>query len=304
MKNESFKSKMPDLDKIDPSESELTIVVRNLNPEKEQVVELFGALRENTKNQPIQIDIEGGNYDTLRKWLISNAILIHGAKVGVSQKEQLSQNIEVFDYSPFKELPHSRIICLLSWASYGFMQNWKFDQLKMPNLYLLISAGTTLRFTLLPDTAITFTFYIKKRTNIGNLLMNGNMVCKRNEPVNWAASSNFMQVEPDSFFVNKIDMIIENLKIGTEKEELIKMLERTKQQGYELRKENQHLIDTEASLIGYIPYQTCPVCSGQGTVSRPPYIAGDVHEWTSSGTPVYPCTVCKGEGVIPMKPIE
>jgi len=313
VKNATFKSKMPDLDKIDPMEGELTIVVKNLDEEKERVVELFGALKETIQKPPVQIEVVGGDYNMLRKWLVSNAFLIYGAIVGVSQKKQFSQNIEVSGYSPFKkQLQQDYPICLPTWASYDFMQNWTvFDKLQMPNLYLLISAGTELRFTLLPDTTITFTFYIKKRTNIRNLLMNGNMVCERNEPVEWAsscrASSNFMQVVPDSSFVTTIDMIIENLKMGTDPEELIKMLERTKEQAYELRKENPQAVDpvtVQPSVIACIPYQTCPVCVGQGTVSRPPYIAGDSHEWSSSSSGGFPCPVCHGAGVIPMKPIE
>lgn len=48
-----------------------------------------------------------------------------------------------------------------------------------------------------------------------------------------------------------------------------------------------------------IPYQCCPKCNGQGTVSKPPYIAGDVYEWSSSSA-VFPCDVCNGAKIIPM----
>ena len=46
-----------------------------------------------------------------------------------------------------------------------------------------------------------------------------------------------------------------------------------------------------------IPYQKCPKCDGQGSVSKPPNIAGDVHEWVSSKT-IYTCNVCKGKMII------
>lgn len=49
----------------------------------------------------------------------------------------------------------------------------------------------------------------------------------------------------------------------------------------------------------YIPYQLCPKCEGQGIVSRPPWIAGDVYEWSSSATS-FTCDVCNGAKIIPM----
>jgi hypothetical protein len=44
-----------------------------------------------------------------------------------------------------------------------------------------------------------------------------------------------------------------------------------------------------------IPHK-CPVCDGTGLVSKPPGIAGDVMEWTSSSVN-HPCRRCK-DGII------
>ena len=47
-----------------------------------------------------------------------------------------------------------------------------------------------------------------------------------------------------------------------------------------------------------VPF-ACPVCHGQGTVSRPPYIAGDMPFWSGSTTnDSYPCRACDGTGII------
>lgn len=43
--------------------------------------------------------------------------------------------------------------------------------------------------------------------------------------------------------------------------------------------------------------QLCPKCNGQGIVSKPPWVAGDVHQWTSSATS-FTCDVCNGAKVI------
>jgi DnaJ-class molecular chaperone len=43
--------------------------------------------------------------------------------------------------------------------------------------------------------------------------------------------------------------------------------------------------------------QLCPKCNGQGIVSRPPWVPGDVAQWSSPATS-YPCDVCKGLKII------
>lgn len=43
----------------------------------------------------------------------------------------------------------------------------------------------------------------------------------------------------------------------------------------------------------------CPLCSGQKTVSKPPYIAGDINTWVSYGTgDLYQCPTCNGRGYV------
>ena len=44
-------------------------------------------------------------------------------------------------------------------------------------------------------------------------------------------------------------------------------------------------------------YQLCPKCNGQGTVSKPPYVAGDVNHWASSSS-AFQCDVCNGNKII------
>ena len=44
-------------------------------------------------------------------------------------------------------------------------------------------------------------------------------------------------------------------------------------------------------------YQLCPKCNGQGTLSKPPYIPGDVYQWTTSQAS-FTCDVCNGSKVL------
>ena len=52
---------------------------------------------------------------------------------------------------------------------------------------------------------------------------------------------------------------------------------------------------TEPQDEGY--WQLCPKCNGQGTVSKPPYVPGDVNEWSSTSS-VHTCDVCNGAKII------
>ena len=44
-------------------------------------------------------------------------------------------------------------------------------------------------------------------------------------------------------------------------------------------------------------YQKCPKCDGQGVVSKPPYVPGDVSMWSATCT-TFTCDVCTGTKVL------
>lgn len=44
--------------------------------------------------------------------------------------------------------------------------------------------------------------------------------------------------------------------------------------------------------------QACPVCQGTGLVSRPPWVAGDQAQWSSTSCGPWPCRACSGAGVL------
>jgi hypothetical protein len=48
-------------------------------------------------------------------------------------------------------------------------------------------------------------------------------------------------------------------------------------------------------------WQKCPKCDGQGIVSKPPWIAGDVYEWSDT-VGQHQCNVCNGLMIIPSSP--
>lgn len=46
-----------------------------------------------------------------------------------------------------------------------------------------------------------------------------------------------------------------------------------------------------------IPHR-CPVCTGQGKVNKPPYVAGDQETWVSNSAGPWPCQACNGSGIL------
>ena len=43
---------------------------------------------------------------------------------------------------------------------------------------------------------------------------------------------------------------------------------------------------------------TCPVCHGAGTVSKPPWVAGDQEFWADASGELYDCPACGKTGVV------
>lgn len=46
-------------------------------------------------------------------------------------------------------------------------------------------------------------------------------------------------------------------------------------------------------------FQVCPKCDGQGIVSKPPTMPGDIHNWSATNIGPYKCPVCNGNKLIP-----
>lgn len=46
-------------------------------------------------------------------------------------------------------------------------------------------------------------------------------------------------------------------------------------------------------------FQVCPKCDGQGIVSKPPYVPGDIQSWSAANAGPYKCPVCNGNKLIP-----
>ncbi len=51
---------------------------------------------------------------------------------------------------------------------------------------------------------------------------------------------------------------------------------------------------TSATIISTWEWQLCPKCNGQGIVSKPPYVPGDVHQWSSTTQSAFICNLCGG----------
>lgn len=57
-------------------------------------------------------------------------------------------------------------------------------------------------------------------------------------------------------------------------------------------------IEINQNKITTYELQKCPKCDGQGSVSKPPYVPGDVHQWSSTSA-THICDVCNGQKIIP-----
>lgn len=65
-------------------------------------------------------------------------------------------------------------------------------------------------------------------------------------------------------------------------------------------KEGEQPVDRMKKFFSQIPqgeYQLCPLCHGQGTVSKPEWVAGDIDQWSGTSA-IHVCHVCNGNKVI------
>jgi len=63
------------------------------------------------------------------------------------------------------------------------------------------------------------------------------------------------------------------------------------------KKQQENISSCIINSVSHCAFQLCPKCNGQGTMSKPPHIPGDVNEWTSSQTS-FTCDVCNGEKIL------
>lgn len=61
---------------------------------------------------------------------------------------------------------------------------------------------------------------------------------------------------------------------------------------------NMAKIDPVEFTVTINEWQLCPKCSGQGFVSKPSGLAGDVLTWSSSTTAAHVCDLCNGKKII------
>lgn len=96
--------------------------------------------------------------------------------------------------------------------------------------------------------------------------------------------------------IEKLRQIVSRTdKTGNEKVDmLVEFAENYHDEQMQVKNINYHTVLPTVTLM-----QLCPKCNGQGTVSKPPYVAGDVHEWTSSSAS-FVCDVCNGAKIIPV----
>ena len=67
---------------------------------------------------------------------------------------------------------------------------------------------------------------------------------------------------------------------------------------YNLKEQHSEIFKfLEANYHKAASFQLCPKCNGQGSVSKPSYVPGDVHHWSSTSA-THLCDVCNGQKIL------
>jgi hypothetical protein len=168
---------------LDPNGRTLTITVQNTNTATSKTAYIFGSIYDLTdtlQDAAITITVaEASSYLSLKTDLLSSPIRIFGARYNVTTVAQLSQPWNIIRQTPTGEYD-SRYVQPISYRS---AQNTITTQVDMMSFALLVTKDVRLSFTLVASEIVTFTFYIKEKVDVSDVLKGQNVVRSTNQTV-------------------------------------------------------------------------------------------------------------------------
>ena len=167
---------------LDPNGRTLTISVQNTNTGTTAAIFIFGSIYDLTDaTQPtIHVTVaEASSYLSLKTDLLASPIRIYGARYNVSSVAQLNNPWNIIRQSSSGEYD-SRYVQPISYRS---AQNTIQTQVDMMSFALLVTKEVRLQVTLLASETVTFTFYIKEKVDVSDVLKGQGVVRSTDQTV-------------------------------------------------------------------------------------------------------------------------
>jgi len=156
--------------KIDPNDRTLTVVVRNTSGEAAEAV-VFGGNEEAAQPAGVTVEVEESSHKEVREESKANPFKISGMKYSVSNPLQFDNVLRLTK----RTAAGSNTVRVYQPRNATSPQNFTQQLIDDDNFELNVTGQDSLRVTINPDTTAVFTFTIKARANMGNLLKGNNV---------------------------------------------------------------------------------------------------------------------------------
>lgn len=156
--------------KIDPNDRTLTVVVKNTSGDQAEAV-VFGGNEEAAQPAGVTVTVEESSHKEVREESKANPFKISGMKYSVSNPLQFDNVLKLTK----RTAAGSNTIRVYQPRNATSPQNFTQQLIDDDNFELNVTGQDSLRVTVNPDTTAVFTFTIKARANMGNLLKGNNV---------------------------------------------------------------------------------------------------------------------------------
>ncbi len=156
--------------RIDPNDRTLTIVVQNTSDQAHKAF-LFGANRELPQNDGVTVTVEESSHKEVREESKANPFKIRGVKYSVSSPLQFDNVLKIIN----RTASGSNTTQVWQPRNASSPQNFNGLLVDSEDFEFFATGQNSIEFTIDAKTKCVFTFTVRARTNMGNLLEGNNV---------------------------------------------------------------------------------------------------------------------------------
>lgn len=157
--------------KIDPNDRTLTVIVTNKSDTEEHEAIVFGANQNPTLSPDITIDVSESSHNEVKEDSKSNPFTIMGMKMSVTDELQFNHVLSIHQRSARGKKSQS----VFQPTNAISPQNQTTKIIDSQNFEMDVTGEHSLRFKVRPKTTVVFTFTIKAKVSMKNLLEGQNV---------------------------------------------------------------------------------------------------------------------------------
>ncbi|PHN01120.1 hypothetical protein [Flavilitoribacter nigricans] len=156
--------------RIDPNDRTLTLIIKNSSTNDAEAI-LFGANEEAPQAQDVEVSVAESSHKEVREESKAHPFKIAGMKMSVSDPLQFDNVLKITR----KTATGSITARVYQPRNASSPQNFDNNLVDDNNFEMDVTGQDSLRFTIRAGATVVFTFTIKARANMGNLLKGNNV---------------------------------------------------------------------------------------------------------------------------------